>query len=383
MIKNKYFRENADKPADLLNADGERKMNLGGSNADRPMKIKQGRNVPIWVKVLISLIPAMIFLTFFTFYPMINTAIIAFIEDFGWQQGAGSFSFSNFFRQIYLSGFSPANPPPGYDGGIFIPPEVPTFSLENFRLVLTDHIFQRALLNTATLTIISVPLTIIISLLLSVALNSIKALKGFFQTVFFLPYVTNAIAVGMVFNVLFSPEPSGIMNQIVTAFGGNPIAWVELGAAEGVEPMSKFSMGVVLITQSVWSGMAFKILVFMSGLATIDKQYYDAAKIDGTRKIRIFQKITVPLLSPQIFYITITSFIGAFKMYASIISIVGKGPTDFGGIDGTLWITVVGYIYKYRSDDLPRAAAGALVLLILVLLITLVQMQVSKKRVHY
>ncbi|HKM02878.1 MAG TPA: sugar ABC transporter permease [Bacilli bacterium] len=383
MNKNKYFREDADKPADLKSGGGDNVVQLSGENAVRPMKIKQGRTLPLWAKVVISLLPAMIFLTFFTFYPMINTTIIAFIEDFSWQQGAGSFSFSNFFRQMYLSGFTSAAPPPGFDGGIFIAPEIPRFSFQNFGLVLNDLVFRRALMNTAILTVISVPLTIIISLLLSVAINSIKAFKGFFQTVFFLPYVTNAIAVGMVFNVLFSPEPSGIMNQIIQIFGGTPTAWVELGAPQGVEPMTKFSMGVVLIAQSVWSGMAFKILVFMSGLATIDKQYYDAAKIDGTRRIRIFSKITVPLLSPQIFYITITSFIGAFKMYSSIISVVGKGPTDFGGVDGTLWITVVGYIYRFRSDDLPRAAAGALVLLVLVLLITMVQTQISKKRVHY
>lgn len=379
MIKINYFRKDADKPADLKNG-SETSLNLGGANAERPMKIRQGRNIPIWVKVLISLLPALFFLTFFTFYPMINTAIIAFIEDFRFVSGKGSFAFSSFFELLRQSGLEPYYDP--VLGEIFTPPDAPRFSFKSFELVLTDRIFHQALLNTAILTSISVPLTIIIALLLSVALNSIKALKGFFQTVFFLPYVTNAIAIGMVFNVLFSPEPGGIMNQIIQAFGGQPTVWIDYSGILSREA-SKFNMGVVLIAQSIWAGMAFKILVFMSGLATIDKQYYDAAKIDGTRRARIFSKITVPLLSPQIFYITVTSFIGAFKMYSNIVSVVGAGPTDFGGLDGTLWITVVGYIYTYRSSDLPRAAAGAFVLLILVLLITLVQMQVSKRRVHY
>lgn len=365
MIKINYFKRDTEKPADLQ----------AGGNSQRPMSIKQSVSIPIWVKVLISLAPAMVFLIFFTFYPIINTSIIAFIENFGWQKNAGSFAISNFFQQI-----ANANDPL-----LLEPPAMPYFSLDNFGLVLTDPIFLDSLFNTAILTVISVPLTIIVSLMLSVALNSIKAFRGFFQTIFFLPYVTNAIALGMVFNVLFSPEPGGIMNQIIQLFGGSPVSWVDPAAHElyDVIKLSKFSMGVVLIAQSVWAGLAFKILVFMSGLATIDKQYYDAAKIDGTGRARIFSKITVPLLSPQIFYITITSFIGAFKMYSSIISIVGQGPLNFGGTSGTLWITVVGYIYKNRQTDLPKAAAGAVILLIIVLLITLVQMQVSKKRVHY
>jgi multiple sugar transport system permease protein len=378
MIKINYFRKDKETPAGTTNV--EETLKLGGLNAERPMQIRQGRNMPIWLKVLISLLPAMFFLVFFTFYPMINTAIIAFIEDFAFMKGKGSFAFSTFFEQLRQSKLEPFYEP--LTGEFFNPPATPRFSFKSFRMVLTDRIFQQALLNTAILTGVSVPLTIIIALLLSVALNSIKPLKGFFQTVFFLPYVTNSIAIGMVFNVLFSPEPGGIMNQILQAFGGKPTVWIDYAGAL-VRSQSKFNMGVVLVTQSIWSGMAFKILVFMSGLATIDKQYYDAAKVDGTKRGRIFRKITVPLLSPQIFYITVTSFIGAFKMYSSVISVVGSGATNFGGSDGKLWITVVGYIYLYRSDDLPRAAAGAFILLIIVLLITLVQMQISKRKVHY
>lgn len=121
----------------------------------------------------------------------------------------------------------------------------------------------------------------------------------------------------------------------------------------------------------------------MSGLASIDRQYYDAARIDGATRGTIFKRITVPLLSPQILYITITSFIGAFKAYQSIIAIVGIDHQNFGGSNGRMWLTVVGYVYKFRNDRLPVAAAGSVVLLIIILLITLVQMQVSKKRVHY
>lgn len=348
-----------------------------------PLQTRKSKNMPIWAKALIALTPALIFLVLFTIYPIINTTFIAFIEKFAWQDGRGSFALANFFQQrdMHLNPDKWAALDPDV---LFVKPELPVISLNNFLFVIKDQNFIDALLNTLTLTVISVPLTIIISLLIAVSLNSIKPLRAVFQTIFFLPYVTNAIALGMVFNTLFSPETGGIMNQLVIAFGGQPIAWISSGFDQiGTLPQTKLSLGIAITVQTIWSGLAFKILVFMSGLATIDKQYYDAARIDGSKKSRIFRKITVPLLSPQILYITITSFIGAFKAYQSIIAIVGRDATNFGGADGRMWLTVVGYIYKFRNDKLPVAAAGSVVLLIIILLITLVQMQVSKKRVHY
>lgn len=352
-----------------------------------PLETKTSISMPIWAKALIALAPALFFLLLFTIYPIINTTIISFIKNFSWEDGQGSFALSSFFslmdKATNIAKWQGIWDAEGL--GTYIPGPMPYFTLDNYIIVLKDPLFIRALGNTAILTIISVPLTIIISLLLAVSLNSIKALRATYQTIFFLPYVTNSIALGMVFNALFTADPGGIMNQVVTAFGGSPISWINPLAPLGTIPSSKFSIGLAITVQTVWSGLAFKILVFMSGLASIDRQYYDAARIDGAARSTIFRKITVPLLSPQILYITITSFIGAFKAYQSVISLIGKGPTNFGGADGLEWITVVGYIYKYRvaDSDLVLASAAAVVLLIIILLITLVQMQVSKKRVHY
>ncbi|MDY0214509.1 MAG: sugar ABC transporter permease [Bacilli bacterium] len=352
-----------------------------------PMQTKKSVSIPIWVKAIIALLPALVFLTFFTIYPIFNTMIISFIQDFAWQDGMGSFAIANYLRQFDMATnvakwteyFNEVDP-----GFTFIPPLKPIFTLNNYLYVLKDVDFLQALANTAILTVISVPLTIFISLLLAVSLNSIKPLRATYQTIFFLPYVTNAIALGMVFNTLFSPQTGGIMNQLVVAFGGQPVSWIHAGFdQEGTLKLSKLSLGFAITVQTVWTGLAFKILVFMSGLASIDKQYYDAARIDGATRGTIFRRITVPLLSPQILYITITSFIGAFKAYQSIIAIVGVDHQNFGGTDGRMWLTVVGYVYRFRNDKLPVAAAGSVVLLIIILLITLVQMQVSKKRVHY
>ena len=334
-----------------------------------PLKIKEARfNLPIWAKAWISLIPAMIFLLAFMIYPIINTTIISFMENFAWQRGAGSFAFSNFFQQLENS----LNP------DLLTPVTAPRISLKNYISVFTDRDFQNSIVNTVILVLVSVPLTIGISLVLAVLLNSIKKLQGLYQTIFFLPYVTNSIALGMVFNVMFSASDGGLMNQFLSIFGLDPRAWIY--AAQGA---TKFTMGVAITVSTVWNGLAFKILVFMSGLASIDKQYYDAARIDGTPRGRIFAKITVPLLSPQILYITITSFIGAFKAYSGIIAIFGQGATNYGGGDGKAWMTIVGYIYNFRDLKLPYAAAGSVILLLLILLITLVQFQVSKRRVHY
>jgi multiple sugar transport system permease protein len=303
------------------------------------------------LKAFIALLPAMLFLIVFMFFPIVNTFLLSFMDNFAWAPGAGLWLFGNTFDAFP--------------------------SLGNYAAVLSDPIFLDAVINTFSLVVISVPLTIVISLLIAVGLHNIKFLQGFFQTIFFLPYVTNSIALGMVFNVMFSKYDSGLMNQLLSLFGVASQNWV------GADGATKLNMVIVLLVYFTWTGLAFKILVFMSGLASIDRQYYDAARVDGTSRNRIFYKITVPLLSPQILYITITSFIGAFKVYTSVISIFGKGPFNFGGSSGNTWITIVGYVYKVMRTDTGKAAAGSIILLGIILIITAAQFMASKRRIHY
>ncbi|MCR5505707.1 MAG: sugar ABC transporter permease [Bacilli bacterium] len=330
------------------------------------LDVKQHKWImPEWLKGWIALIPALFFLIIFMIYPIINSVMISFINNFYWVGGSNS----SLAIVNYIASFSNTR------AGI-----VESIGIQNYIAVFKDPLFWEAMGNTGLIVIVEVPLTILVGLLLAVCLHSIKPLQGFYQTVFFLPYVTNAIALGMVFNVMFSDGSAGLFNSFIGLFGVNPVNW--LG-----DQASKWSMFFVIVVYAIWNGIAFKILVFMSGLSTIDKQYYDAARIDGSSKFTIFRRITVPLLSPQILYITITSFIGACKSYSQIISLFGGGPIDFGGTDGTKWITIVGFIYKYmqstQASAVGRAAAGSVVLLIVILLITLVQFGVSKTRVHY
>ena len=330
--------------------------------------------LPQWATAWLVLIPALIFLCLFMFYPIINTFLDAFIMDFKYIKGGGSLAIGQF-----ISGVS--------QGKKF------AFGFGNFAEALQYPDFIQSILNTGILVIIEVPLTIIVSLLIATFLNNIKVLKGFYQTIFFLPYVTNAIALGLVFNIAFSNTEGGLINILLKNVFGveQPINWL-IYDKQSILPFqdhaSRFSQGVVIVTYSLWNGIAFKILVFMSGLATIDSQYYNAAKIDGASGFTIWRRITLPLLSPQILYITITSFIGSFKMYSGVMAVYteGNGAYWFGGEKGEDWMPVVGWIYREleKHYDTPGvAAAASLILLAIIMVITAVQFAVSKKRVHY
>lgn len=305
-----------------------------------------GRNL---FKALLYLLPVLILLGIFSFYPIVNS-----------------------FRLVFLTGYNGTTG--AYKGLTF---------LGNFIEVINDPSFiipsattkSTALINTGLLVIISVPVTIVLSLIISVALSSIKPLKGFFQTVYFLPYITNALAVGLVFAYMFQTT-GGIVNRFLSTFGVDGGSWIGVGA-----PYWKAMF--VLILFSVWNGLAFKIMVFLSAIESIDKQYYQAASIDATPRFKQFSRITVPLISPSIFYIVITSVIGAFKTYSSVVAIFGnegKPP----GADYHMK-TIVFYIYDYftNPDNMPLAAAASIILFGIILVMTMIQNAVGKRRVHY
>lgn len=329
--------------------------------------------LPQWAVAWIVLIPALILLCMFMLYPIVNTFFNAFLQDFQYVTGKGSFALGQFIGAVQAGRRS-------------------TFGFDNFVNVLTNETFINSIVNTAILTIIEVPLTIIVSLLIATFLNSIKVLKGFYQTIFFLPYVTNTIALGLIFNVAFAKTSGGLVNIFLREVFGieEPINWLSrMPAYAGGPVATKFTEGVVIVLYSLWNGIAFKILVFMAGLATIDSQYYNAAKIDGAKNFTIWRRITLPLLSPQILYITITSFIGSFKMYTGVMTVFQGTEADayyFGGKWGTDWMPVVGWIYKELNSNYLRpgdSSAASLVLLAIIMVITVAQFAVSKKRVHY
>ena len=246
--------------------------------------------------------------------------------------------------------------------------------LYNYRYVLRDPYFLQTLKNTFLMVVVTVPLSTGLALLISVGLSSIKRLRELYQTVYFLPYVTNTLAVGLVFMILFrkTPYSDGLMNALLSGFGLGPVDFID-----GPYAAKLF----VLCFYTIWVVLPFKILILTSALASVKADYYKAARVDGTSKWRTFARITLPMISPTIFYLVVTGFIGAFKSYSDAVALFGV-DLNAAGMN-----TLVGYIYDMlygNSGGYPSyASAAAILLFAIVLTITAINLLVSKKHVHY
>ena len=303
----------------------------------------------------VYLIPAIILLLVFTIWPIINTVRIAFLN--------------------------------GYSNALALNGKTFEIGVKNFVKVVQYADFLACLKNTMLLCVITVPLSTFLALLIAVSLNAIKPLQRFLQTIFFLPYVTNSIAIGMVFEAMFNvvgnigsgggmanAETLGIVNNLLGVFGIDPVNWINIGS-------SYWANMSVLIIYIVWNALPFKILILLGGLQSIDKQYYEAAKVDGTPRWRVFTRVTVPLLSPMLAYVIITGFIGGFKEYSSIVGIFGDDMKSAGG--ATL-NTMVGFIYDSLDAKMSgTASAAALILFGIIFIVTMINLYVSKKKTHY
>jgi len=301
------------------------------------------------------LLPAIILLLIFTVWPIFNTVRMALLKNYDPLADAG--------------------------GAVF------EFGFSNFVDVVKYKKFADCLKTTMILCFTTVPLSTMLALLIAVCLNAIRPFKRFLQTIFFMPYVTNSIAIGMVFAAMFNIvgnaasiegiDNAGVINNFLQLITGNSrfyINWINVGS-------DYVNNIIVMIIYITWHALPFKILILLGGLQSVNKQYYEAAKVDGTSRARTFWRITVPLLSPMIAYVVITGFIGGFKEYSSIVGIFGDGmgPGGNGALN-----TMVGFIYDSLSNSrMGRASAAALILFAIILVVTLINLWVSKKRVHY
>ena len=291
------------------------------------------------MKGWLYLLPAILFLGCFMVYPLIDVLVYSFEEGY------------NSASQTYTG-----------------------IGLYNYSYVLRDPYFLQAVRNTFLLVIITVPLSTGIALLISLGLNAIKPLRNLFQTIYFLPYVTTTLAVGLVFMILFKKTAysDGLINLLIQWFGGSSVDFID-----GPYWAKMF----VLCFYTVWVVMPFKILILTSALASVNPEYYSAAKMDATRSFRVFYKITLPMISPMIFYLVITGFIGAFKAYSDAVALFG---TDLNAAGMN---TIVGYVYDMlygNSGGYPSfASAAALILFAIVQTITVINLMISNKKVHY
>lgn len=290
-------------------------------------------------KAWLYLLPAVLFLGVFLVYPLIDVFVYSFEEGY------------NYASQTFFG-----------------------IGFYNYSYVLHDPYFLQAVQNTLILVFITVPVSTGISLLISVALSSVKALRKAFQTVYFLPYVTNTLAVGLVFMILFKKTEytEGLANLVINFFGFNSVDFIE---------GPYWAKMLVLCIYTIWIVMPFKVLVLTSALASVKQDYYDSAKVDGTSKFRMFTRITIPMISPMLFYLVITGFIGAFKAYSDAVALFGTN------LNTAEMNTIVGYVYDMLYGDsggYPSfASAAAIILFAIVLTITCINLLVSKKHVHY
>lgn len=292
------------------------------------------------LKAWLYLIPALILLMVFMLYPLMDVLVYSFEENFS-----------------------------------FVSQEFTGIGIGNYVYILKDPYFLQAVGNTFLLVIITVPISTILALLIAVGLNSIKPLQKIFQTIFFLPYVTNTLAVGLVFMIIFDKKDDvviGLVNSFLKLFGVSPIDFIK-----GPYWAKMF----VLSFYVIWTVMPFKILVLVGALQSVRKQYYDAALVDHASKFTMFRKITVPMISPMISYLLITGLIGAFKEYNNAVALFGTN-LDAAGMN-----TIVGYVYNMlysETGGLPSyASAAAIVLFVIVFTITVINLLVSSKKVHY
>ena len=305
-------------------------------------------------KAWLYLSPAILLLLVFTAWPIVNTIRMSLLEGYSSMGAAGG--------TVYQ------------------------FGIDNFKQVIKYKDFLKCLGNTMLLCVLTVPISTFLALLIAVCLNAIKPLQRLLQTIFFLPYVTNSIAIGMVFAAMFNMVGSalgganpnidnyGVINTVIRLFGGTEINWINAGS-------SYWANIAVMVIYIVWNALPFKILILLGGLQSVNKQYYDAAKIDGTRRVRVFTRITVPLLSPMLAYVIITGFIGGFKEYSSIVGIFGDDMGPAG--DPKRLNTVVGFIYDALSNHQGRASAAALILFAIIFVVTMINLSVSKKKTHF
>ena len=260
------------------------------------------------------------------------------------------------------------------EGYNFVTQTAKGIGLYNYSYVLRDPYFLQAVKNTFIIVIITVPLSTGFALLIALALNSITKLKELFQTVYFLPYVTNTLAVGLVFMILFrrTAYTDGMINLLIQLFGGQGVDFID-----GPYWAKMF----VMCFYTIWVVLPFKVLILTSALASVNQDYYNAARIDGTSKGRIFRRITLPMISPMRFYLIITGFIGAFKAYSDEVALFGTNLNEAG------MNTIVGYVYDMlygSAGGYPSyASAAAVILFAIVLTITCVNLMVSRKTVHY
>ena len=274
--------------------------------------------------------PFLIFIIVFTLYPVINVFTISFKENYSYLRGT--------FK---------------------------AFNFENYKYVLTDDKFTSGLRNTALYVLFVVPVSTAIALFFANLLNKKVRGSAIFQTAFFLPMVTSVTAVGLIWRLMYNQQ-YGIINWVLTKFGIEKIGWVT---------ESRWSL-LALIIFGTWNILPFTIIILLSGMQNINETYYTVARVDGAKPMRIFFRITVPLLSPTIFLVCIVNTISCFKVFSELYPLFYGKPGPYYNL-----YTVVYYI-RYAMMEKRKygyAAAAAVILFLCIFVVTLLELYLKKR----
>ncbi|MBS7430529.1 sugar ABC transporter permease [Virgibacillus pantothenticus] len=292
---------------------------------------------PTWEKTLkagLYLLPALLIIGVFNLYPIVKSFFMSFYTDYDY-----------FEDTVYERG------------------------LDNYTYIFTDEAFWESMSNTFIYVLGVVPISIVLSLGIAIMLNQSIRLRGLFRTIYFIPFVTSVVAVSIVWRWIFHTE-YGVLNYFLGFFGINAIEWL-------TDPQWAMPSLIIL---AVWKGLGYNIIIFLAGLQNVSKQYYLAAQIDGASKWERFKNVTVPLISPTTFFISIVSIINAFKVFDEVFALFGGQPGPAGSAQ-----TIVYYIFNrfYQDWDFGVASAAAYMLFLVIFVFTLIQLYVGKKKVNY
>ncbi|GAA3412982.1 carbohydrate ABC transporter permease [Paenibacillus hodogayensis] len=296
----------------------------------KPYRSRYQKSDVTWAFLMIA--PNVLGLAFFYMWPIIQTVYFSFTKwgDFGTYRWAG---------------------------------------LTNYSRMLDDPTVWQALRNTAQYTFISVPIATALSILIAVLLNQKIRLVSLYRTLYFLPVVTMPAAIAMVWRWLYSTD-YGLINQTLKLFSFSGVGWL---SNPDIAPFS-------LILVGIWSSVGYNMIIFLAGLQGISKSYYEAAEIDGANRLTQFFRITLPVLTPTIFFATIISLINAFQVFDLIWMMIGEKNTS---ISSTQSLVYLFYKQAFILSDKGYAAGIAVLLFIIILAVTIVQMRLQKKWVHY
>ncbi len=240
--------------------------------------------------------------------------------------------------------------------------------LENYTKLVNDPVFWKVFVNTFEYLIIGTPLSLIVAFTIAYQLDKVRFLHGMLRALYFLPFMTSAVAMAWVWRWFYQPVPIGVFNNILASMGIGQVAF--LNSTTNALPS--------ILAPAIWAGLGFQIIIFMAGLRAIPKSYYEAARIDGVGTWTVLTEITLPLLKPTIVFLVVFSSIGFLRIFDQVFNMTTNNPG--GPLNSTKPLVLMIYDTAFNAFDMGYAAAQTVVLFLVLLTISLLQLRLLRDR---